>query len=84
VLTGVLLHVIESPVPIDAGNYFAVFQRFRQDVKKLVVFESYIAYRLGIEAAEVVRLSAGCCIKACPIQNNGVSIPNRELPEDGS
>ncbi len=72
VLPGVLLHVIETPRPVDlAGHRRAVRERRRQHVDDFVSVIDGVDDIRPAEPASVERLAAGRGVEGSPIERDG-------------
>src|SRR5260370_41093168 len=68
-LTRVLMHVIEAPLPVDDAGDFGLSQRGAQNGRNpAIVVIHHLAHRHTAERAGVERLPARSGIERCPVQ----------------
>ena len=73
-LSGVLLHVIESARPIDATRDRTLAHGRVEQVGNALAFVDHVADRGVAECAGVVRLAAGCRVESRMVEVHAASV----------
>ena len=73
-LAGVLLHVVESPAPIDGAIDLPTGDRRLDLVRDSLLLVDDVEHRDPRDGAQVVRLSAGGWVEGRPIEVDGASV----------
>src|SRR5271167_3616652 len=76
-LAGVLLHMIETPLPVDDTRDLLTFNRPAQNMSNPFLLIHYLGHTDPSQVPRVERLPAGSRIKGCAVQIDSLAVRAR-------